>query len=239
MTTYKLHYYNGKGLGEVSRYLFALAKQSYEDHRYVDEEDNEPDFPTMEDLKSSGKLPFDQVPILEVTKDGHTITIAQSNAIQRYLSRTFGYLGSSSEENAIIDSLVEDYIDVRREYGPIPRLQDKEEQARQYEKFYGVTLPKHLGFLQRFVHQGSNYLSGNHISLADVCWFYLFEYFNNQDLVGKLLSSHPWFVTWRERVHGLLAEYIANRPLSIQRYSTFLYELNLKVTDSLEFWAVD
>jgi len=214
MTTYKLHYFNGKGLGEVSRYLFVLAKQPYEDHRYVDQEDNVPGFPIFEDPKSSGKLPFGQVPLLEVTKDGKTVTIAQSSSIQRYLARTFGFLGSNSEENAIIDSLSEDYIDIRREYSPISRNKDKEEQAKLYEKFYGVTLPKHLGFLQHFTREGQHFLVGNHISLADVCWFYFLELLNNQELLGKLLSAHPWFVTWRERVHGELAEYIANRPIT-------------------------
>jgi len=209
-----LYYYNGKGLGEISRYLFTLANQPFEDLRYVDPEDNQPNFPLFDDLKASGKLPFGQVPILEVTIDGHTTTIAQSNAIQRYIARTFGFLGSTSEENALIDSLVEELIDIRREYSPITRIQNKEEAAQQFDSFYNNTIPKHLGYISRFVKEGQLYLVGNKISLADVAFFYLLEILNNQDVVRNTLNNYPVFVTWRERVHSALAHYIANRPPS-------------------------
>lgn len=38
MPTYRLSYFEARGLGELSRYLFALAGVEYEDKRYSREE---------------------------------------------------------------------------------------------------------------------------------------------------------------------------------------------------------
>ena len=35
MFKYKLIYFNGKGLAEISRYIFAIAEIEYEDIRYL------------------------------------------------------------------------------------------------------------------------------------------------------------------------------------------------------------
>ncbi|KHJ90795.1 glutathione S-transferase protein [Oesophagostomum dentatum] len=76
MVHYKLTYFNGRGLGECARQIFALADQKYEDVRMTQET-----FPALKP-----KLPFGQVPLLE--EDGKEL--AQSNAINRYLARKFG-----------------------------------------------------------------------------------------------------------------------------------------------------
>ena len=39
MPKYKLNYFNGKGLAEVSRLLFAYAGVEYEDNRFKDRDD--------------------------------------------------------------------------------------------------------------------------------------------------------------------------------------------------------
>jgi hypothetical protein len=41
MPKYKLTYFNGRGLGEVSRWLFALADQPYDDARLQYEDQKE------------------------------------------------------------------------------------------------------------------------------------------------------------------------------------------------------
>ena len=38
MSTYKLTYFNGRGRGEVARFIFAQAGQEYEDNRVSGEE---------------------------------------------------------------------------------------------------------------------------------------------------------------------------------------------------------
>uniref|UniRef100_A0A1I7XEN0 glutathione transferase n=1 Tax=Heterorhabditis bacteriophora TaxID=37862 RepID=A0A1I7XEN0_HETBA len=76
MVHYKLTYFNGRGAAEISRQLFALAGQEYEDVRYERDE-----WPQHKD-----EMPFGQIPVLEV--DGKKL--AQSYAINRFLARQFG-----------------------------------------------------------------------------------------------------------------------------------------------------
>lgn len=65
-------------------------------------------------MKSSGRLEFGQVPVLELP-DGRTL--AQSNSMLRYLGRNFGYY---PEDDAItawkIDSLIDATEDFRFRY---------------------------------------------------------------------------------------------------------------------------
>ena len=76
MVHYKLTYFNGKGLGEIIRLVFALAEQEYEDVRV--------EFAEWPALQPS--TPFGKLPLLE--EDGKIL--AQSNTIARYLARKFG-----------------------------------------------------------------------------------------------------------------------------------------------------
>ena len=76
MVQYKLSYFNGKGLGEITRYIFALAGIEYEDHIILEE-----DWP-----KIKPTTPFGHVPVLEITDGSHVEYIAQSNTIARSLN---------------------------------------------------------------------------------------------------------------------------------------------------------
>ncbi|RCN49308.1 glutathione S-transferase protein [Ancylostoma caninum] len=104
MVHYKLTYFNGRGLGECARQLFALADQQYEDIRVTHE-----DFPEIKP-----NLPFGQLPLLN--EDGKEL--AQSNAINRYLARKFGFAGKTPFEEALVDSLADQMTDYRVEIKP-------------------------------------------------------------------------------------------------------------------------
>ena len=71
--SYTLTYFNGRGLGEIIRFLFVIAKVPYEDNRLTGE--------TWTAGKAAGDfaLNMDRVPIL--TYNGHKI--GQSRAIER------------------------------------------------------------------------------------------------------------------------------------------------------------
>ncbi|VDM81296.1 unnamed protein product [Strongylus vulgaris] len=104
MVHYKLTYFDGRGLGECARQLFALADQKYEDIRVTHET-----FPALKP-----KLPFGQLPLLD--EDGKEL--AQSNAINRYLAKKFGFAGKTPFEEALVDSLADQYSDYRIEIKP-------------------------------------------------------------------------------------------------------------------------
>ncbi len=76
MTVATLTYFNGRGNGERVRYALAAAGIEYEEKYLV-----EPG--SLDDLRSTGKLEFGQVPLLEI--DG--INLVQSWSIVRYLAQ--------------------------------------------------------------------------------------------------------------------------------------------------------
>ncbi|GMS94966.1 hypothetical protein PENTCL1PPCAC_17141 [Pristionchus entomophagus] len=75
MPTYKLSYFDIRGLGEVARQLLHLSGNPFEDDRIQ-----------MEDWERRKKdTPFGQLPVLEV--DG--MPLATSLAINRFLAKKF------------------------------------------------------------------------------------------------------------------------------------------------------
>ncbi|KAI6234778.1 hypothetical protein M3Y99_00767700 [Aphelenchoides fujianensis] len=89
MVAYKLNYFNGRGIAEPARLLFAFAGVPFEDVRY-----ELPDFPEE-------KFPFGRLPVLEV--DGRSIP--ESFAIFRFLAKRFGLAGRDDFEAAEIDAI--------------------------------------------------------------------------------------------------------------------------------------
>ena len=98
-STYKLIYFNVRGLAETSRMLFKAAGQQFEDYRYPFElKEGKPIRPEWDADKS--KYVYEKVPVLEV--DGGKYTIAQSKAIERFLARRFNMFGGNDGEGALI-----------------------------------------------------------------------------------------------------------------------------------------
>ncbi|GMT36212.1 hypothetical protein PFISCL1PPCAC_27509, partial [Pristionchus fissidentatus] len=97
---YKLYYFNLRARAEVARQLFALAGEPFEDIR-IEFDD------WFTDVKPRGEMPFDALPVLDV--DG--TKIAQSLTIARFLAREFGFAGKSVYEQAVVDSIADQYSD--------------------------------------------------------------------------------------------------------------------------------
>lgn len=69
--SYELTYFNGKGRGEILRWIFAVSGQPYKDKRI--EMDQWPAF------KST--MPFGAIPILDVTQGSTSFRLSQSLTI--------------------------------------------------------------------------------------------------------------------------------------------------------------
>ncbi|KAK5970795.1 Glutathione S-transferase [Trichostrongylus colubriformis] len=108
MVQYKLTYFDGRGAAEVIRQLFVLAGQEYKDVRLTHEE-----WP-----KHKAEMPFGQLPVLEV--DGKQLP--QSFAIVRFLARKFGFAGKNAWEEAVVDSIADQYKDFMNEVRPFFRV---------------------------------------------------------------------------------------------------------------------
>jgi len=116
---YTLRYFDGRGVAETARILFAVAGQPFEDRRYPISFGTPGDFSTLkrEEFdadKAAGKMEvaMGKVPVLEV---GST-SIPQSKAIERYLARQFGMMGSNPEEEAMVDAMSEHVRDINDAY---------------------------------------------------------------------------------------------------------------------------
>ena len=173
MPTYKLTYFNVRGLAETSRFMFAAAKQDYEDFRFnfsIDMKDGKPDFstrkrPEFDAAKAAGELDAagGKVPILTV--DG-SAQLGQSKAIERYLAKALGLAGSSDVEAAQIDAVSETVRDLKDAY------QKVKEDAATKEKFFTEDLPASLALLEKSLPVGSGpFLIGSKISYADIVVF--------------------------------------------------------------------
>ena len=82
-----LHYFLGRGRAETTRWMLAVNQIEFK---------NIPiETPSMlAAIKSSGKLPFDQIPLLEI--DG--LNLSQSSAMVRYLARRGKFYPEDSKE---------------------------------------------------------------------------------------------------------------------------------------------
>ncbi|KAL5013567.1 hypothetical protein ScPMuIL_007837 [Solemya velum] len=101
MPSYKLTYYNGRGLGELIRLTFVAAGVEYEDKRVNKTE--------WEELKPN--VAVRTMPFLEV--DGSII--GQSLTIARYVARQHGLMPMDNLQQALVEQIVDTVTDFRLE----------------------------------------------------------------------------------------------------------------------------
>ena len=124
----KLCYFNGRGLAETSRLLFAINSEEYEDFRYplevIDFSKHEMVKEEFDKDKADGKLvhSLNKLPYLEV--DG--VIIPQSKTIERFLARRFNMMGETDVQGAQIDSICECVRDFKDLYQKVRSLPEDE-----------------------------------------------------------------------------------------------------------------
>ncbi|XP_048257392.1 glutathione S-transferase 1-like [Haliotis rufescens] len=159
MPTYRFRYFNAKAFGEVSRLLFALAGQGYEDARFTQE--------TWPAEKPN--TPLGQMPVLDI--DGKSF--GQSSAISRYLARTFGFYGNGDLEALAVDQVLGVIQDVITALMKSFQEKDEAKKAELRKELADVKIPLYFGMLEKLLkNNGSTGLFvGKKISLADVSLF--------------------------------------------------------------------
>jgi glutathione S-transferase len=179
--SYKLSYFDLRGLGETSRFLFKLAAVEFEDHRVP--------FPPTDETKQWAKEKdshvFATLPELTVNK---STVIPQSKAIERYLAKRFGFMGSNPLEEALIDSFGEQIRDLKDSFDKVKGDAEKE------SKWIATDFPNHLRLIERAAGN-KGFLVGDKLSLADVQMFSLIDrIFNDnsdyQPKLGPILAQH-------------------------------------------------
>uniref|UniRef100_H2YFD7 glutathione transferase n=1 Tax=Ciona savignyi TaxID=51511 RepID=H2YFD7_CIOSA len=173
MPTYKLCYFNTKGLGEMARLVFAEAGVEYTDERI-----EQADWPARK-----SEMPFGKMPVLYV--DGQPI--AHSRALIRYLGRCFNLMGSSDMEAAIIDMWIEVVIEAAMQY-PFAE-KDEAKKAELLEATWNDhLLPVFTKLNDQICKSGGPYLLGEKLSVGDVVVCAIIE-LSMQWFPGKTLDS--------------------------------------------------
>lgn len=158
MPSYKLYYFDFRGLAELPRLIFKQAGVDFQDIRFSREEwpQHKPDFP----LKT--------VPVLEV--DGRQIT--QSMAITRYLAKEFGLFGSNNMEALLIDELMEIFAEIRNNHlGKIYSEQDETKKTELINAYKTTNAPVYFNLVEKRMKEnksGSGFYVGAKVSVADL-----------------------------------------------------------------------
>jgi glutathione S-transferase len=204
-----LHYFPARGRAEVARLLMAEAGIKYTDNRM--------DYKKFtETLKA--KLPFGQMPALTVGKS----TIAQSQAINRYLAKAAGLYGKNAEDMARIDMITETwYGDIGTTFSNAWYNKDPKAKEAGIAKFWAETFPTYTAQIEKLlagVHSASKtpvqWFVGNAFSLADiVCYDSGFRYLGmNKDCLNSCPLLHQLIT--RVSVRPKIAQWIKSRPQS-------------------------
>lgn len=221
MPTYKLTYFDVRGLVETSRFMLAVAKQPYEEVRFPLDFGVPGDFstiqrPEFDAAKAAGELDaaLGKVPILEV--DG--VKIGQSKAIERFLARELGFMGGSAVEAAQVDQLAETVRDIKDAYQKVRGLKDEDEKKAAMEKWFAEDLPNWAKLAEKSLPAGPGpFLVGSKMSLADLTWYMLLlspkGFFDNAEAAKASFQDCPRVKAALEATdaNAELKEYIAKR----------------------------
>jgi len=199
--TYKLTYFNIRGLAEPIRMMFAVAGVPFEDVRV-----SKDDWP---ELKK--KFVYQQLPVLEV---GEGKTLAQSNAILRFLANKFNLTGANAWDDAKMDELTEVLADVRTEWRKLFVEKDEEKKAQVKKELIEVTFPKLIGKVEEYKKaQGSKYLVGDKLTWIDILYAHFMDSFG-VTLDPNIMDPYPCLKELQNTVFEVpeIKKWIETRP---------------------------
>nr|WBV74678.1 glutathione S-transferase [Mytilus galloprovincialis] len=206
----KLTYVNGRGRGELIRIILAGVGLEYTEEYLTTKEQ-------WEELKKSGKLLYNQVPLLEI--DG--LELVQTGAIARYLARKYNMYGSNDQEAVKVDM----YYEGSRDFYSVFIAMVFTDENECLKKAKEVMVPKYLPVYEKILETGNTkYLVGDSISIADLglleCLLAVEEF-----LGMELMDSYP-----------ILKEYY-QKLKALDRISTFLKGPHRKMRNTEEYVA--
>jgi len=180
---YKLYYFNIMGRAEPARILFAYKGVKYEDFRieYVPGSGPGADWAALKP-----KMPFGQVPVLEV--DGKMLS--QTQAINRYLGRTFGMTGANDWEAAQCDMLVDGMTDVQNNLRAWFMEKDEEKKKQVWTAFENEHLKPFYTLYEKFLKtNGTGHFVGKTMTWADIVLFGTMSWFDHDH--PHILKAYP------------------------------------------------
>jgi glutathione S-transferase len=196
MTKPILTYFPARGRAEPIRIALAEAGVDY-DERAVTKNN-------FAELKASGTLPFDAVPVWD-EPDG--FRLAQTMAILSYLGRTHGLHGQTPREQALVDQiLLAVDLDIRPELQKIRGVEGEKRTALR-EEIAQVFMPRWFGYIDRLMGD-KPFVAGDRVTIADLLLWYAVETLRDNKLDAGLtrlprilahfekISSRPNIAAW-------------------------------------------
>ncbi len=164
------YFMDAKGRAELVRLVFIYGGVSFEDQGVS--------FQEYFQMRDSGQLPFEQLPILQV---GET-TISQSCAIARYAAKKAGLYPKDNILAAQTDMVVDAWRDILDifygcyvervvENGRfIMKMRETKVRIDKLNDFFKTTVPMHWGRFEKIISTNSNspFLVGNSLTWADL-----------------------------------------------------------------------
>jgi len=192
----KLHYFKGRGRAETTRWMLAVNEIAFENVAVETPED-------LAALRATGKLPFDQLPLLEI--DG--LNLSQSTATIRYLARRGGFYEGNDDEALWCDMVAGATADFAEVCLQAPFQPTAETAAANLRKAFAKFGPR---FTARLEANGGDYIAAKRPSFADVV---LAEALTGYlEWVPDLLGESPALAALRQRVVEMpgIAAYLAS-----------------------------
>ncbi|OAQ26282.1 hypothetical protein K457DRAFT_128348 [Linnemannia elongata AG-77] len=201
-STFEIKYFNIHGLGGVSRTLLAISGNKFTSI-------NPEDWASEKPLAPFGVMPL----LTETSADGKTtIQIAESDAIERYLARKFGLLGSDAFEEVLVNTFVSNNHSLVNAFaGKYFAVKDPELKAANMELLITNNIAPWIKYHeQHLAANGSNgHYVGNKVSLADVTTdllLGLIQGVTGEKLVSKSKTPAMWEVREKmNKIKGLSA----------------------------------
>eukprot|EP00929_Paragymnodinium_shiwhaense_P001337 TRINITY_DN101562_c0_g1_i1.p2 TRINITY_DN101562_c0_g1~~TRINITY_DN101562_c0_g1_i1.p2 ORF type:complete len:275 (-),score=72.39 TRINITY_DN101562_c0_g1_i1:361-1185(-) len=158
---FKVVYFEAYGRVETSRMMLAMVGESFDDFRYPISFGTPGDFSTIkrdefDADQNAGKFDYamNLIPVIEAGD----FKLAQSKAIERYIAKKVGMMGSSLEEEAWVDAINEHVGDIGAAFG-------KKESD---EKWFKEVMPAYMKKLEVALVGSPGFAVGSKVSLADV-----------------------------------------------------------------------
>jgi len=150
----KLHYFKGRGRAETTRWMLAINNIDFINISLEDYND-------FDDLKASGKLPFNQLPLLELDD----LKLSQSSAMISFLARRGDLYGTTDAEAVGCDMLVGAVGDFNVSAMQFAFKADKDEASRDLDASL-MRFGKHFEFI--LTQNEGEFLVGQKLSVADI-----------------------------------------------------------------------
>ncbi|KAF9185759.1 hypothetical protein BGZ51_002102 [Haplosporangium sp. Z 767] len=200
-SVFEFKYFKIHGFGQISRQMLASSGAKFtlfDSDKWAEEKPN---------------APFGCMPLLkETSSDGRVIQIAESDAIERYLAKKFGFYGSDAFEEVLVNTFISQANSlIYKTFMQYYMIKDAELKAKAKEEFATKFFPEFIKAHE--VHLQGNGANGHYIgnkaSLPDFKLAQLvsmIQSITGEDLISEKLTPAIFKVkTEVNKIPGLVA----------------------------------